>query len=290
MYIRSTYFSRMNFLTNQTTALGGALAEVNQTIATGRSVSNPSDAPELMERIHQIRDAITRQSRFSENAGMAQNVLSAADSTMSELAGVLTQALTLGVQMSSEGYQGEVRIASAVEAEALLNEAMALVNTSVGGQALFAGNATDQNAYADDGTYQGSDTEASVAVGENSTAVVGFSGEDLGLGEVLSAISSLQNALEADDTASVQASLDELNAAVNTIATAHTQVGAEQGTAIDFGLFADNMQLELTSQLSSLEDADMVEALTRLAELQTSYEAAISMTAHTGSVSLFNMI
>lgn len=290
MIIRSTWNSRLDYLTSQTSQISAALSEINQTVSSGLEVERPSDAPELVARIASTETAIADQERYADSAGTAQGLLSTADSTLSALASVLADAQSLAVQMSSESYDGESRVASATQAEELLGEALSLVNAQLGDRYLFAGTAYDQPAFADDLSYSGSTEASTIEVGDGVDVVVGFDGESLGLGEILTAMSELQSALEADDTEGVQDSLGALNDALDVLVTAQTTIGAQHSTAIDFEDFSTSMGVELSSHLSSLQDADMVASLMRLSELQTMYETSLAVTASSDLGSLFDRI
>ena len=81
-----------------------------------------------------------------------------------------------------------------------------------------------------------------------------------------------------------------LDEAINTVSQAQTRIGAEQISAGDFASLAESMELELTAQLSSIQDADPIEALVRLNELTTLYETALTVTASANTGSLFDRI
>ena len=290
MNIGSSLFSRMAYLKGQTTAISEALAEASAVATTGVQVSSPSDAPEMVARIQDLTAAIGDNQRYAETATEAENLLSVADSTLSDLGSVLSAAHELAVQLGSETYDSSLRTASAVTAESYLEEALALVNTAVAGRAIFAGTAYDGAAFDESLAYVGAAEESLMDVADEVAVTVGFSGDDLGLGEALAAISGLADALAANDLDGIQDAMTTLDEAINTVSQAQTRIGAEQISAGDFASLAESMELELTAQLSSIQDADPIEALVRLNELTTLYETALTVTASANTGSLFDRI
>jgi flagellin-like hook-associated protein FlgL len=288
--IRSTWSSRLSYLTSQTSRVGGELQEVSERIASGIAVSKPSDAPELTSRIMSIDREISDQARYVEDAGYATNLHDMAGTILMDLSTVVSEARALAVQMGSDTYDGPIRIASADQADQLLEQAINLLNTQVADRNLFSGQAYDTQAFADDLTYQGSQDASLIRVADGVEVTVGFNGDEMDLGSVLESIQGLREALLSDDSAAVRSSLDGLTAATEIVSKAQTTVGIEQMAALDFASFSQSMGVELEIQISSLRDDDSLKSLVRLGELQTQFEASIAMTAKSQLGNLFSRI
>jgi flagellar hook-associated protein 3 FlgL len=291
MFVGTNLFSRLDSLTRQTSRISDELAEVSLMATTGLAINSPSDSPEQVERIADLTTAITDQQQYTESSDTATNLLSSVDSSLSDLAEVLGAAHQLAVQMSSETYDGIYRTSSASLADGFLDQALALVNTSISGRSLFAGTAYDGDAF-DTTTlaYLGSTDESTIDVGDQASVTVGFDGDALGLSAALTAISDLSTALSANDVAGVQTAMTDLESAIDAVSKAQTVAGGEQAIAMDFASLSESMELELVTQLSSVQDADAIESLVRLSELQTLYETALNVTAGSNMGSLFDRI
>ena len=151
---------------------------------------------------------------------------------------------------------------------------------------LLVGDAFDTSTLA----YVGSTDESTIDVGDQADVIVGFDGDALGLGAALTAIQDLSTALGADDVPGIQTAMTDLEAAIDAVSAAQTLAGGEQATAMDFASLSESMEYELTAQLSAVQDADAIESLMRLSELQTLYETALSVTAGSNMGSLFDRI
>jgi flagellar hook-associated protein 3 FlgL len=290
MIIRSTWSSRLSYLTQQTNRIGGELAEVNERIATGVAVSRPSDAPELTARIMSVEREISDQARYGDDAEYASNLHSMADTTLMDLSDVVAEARALAVQMGSETYSDQDRIEASAQVDGMIDQALSLLNTQVGDRYLYGGEAYNIPPFAEDLSYQGAAGASTINVADDVEVTVGFSGDALGMGDVFSSLSSLRDALQAGDASQVQSSLDGLTGATDTISSAQAMLGIEQSTALDFASFSESMQLELQGQLSSLKDDDTFASLVRMSELQTQYDAAIALTSKSQMTNLFGRI
>ena len=291
MFVGTNLFSRLDSLTRQTGRISDELAEASLIATTGLAINSPSDAPEQVERIADLTTAIADQQQYTESSDTATNLLSSVDTALSDLAQVLGSAHELAVQMASETYDGIYRVGTASLADGYLEQALSIVNTSVSGRTLFAGTAYDGDAF-DTSTlaYVGSTDESTIDVGDQADVIVGFDGDALGLGAALTAIQDLSTALGADDVPGIQTAMTDLEAAIDAVSAAQTLAGGEQATAMDFASLSESMEYELTAQLSAVQDADAIESLMRLSELQTLYETALSVTAGSNMGSLFDRI
>jgi flagellar hook-associated protein 3 FlgL len=291
MFVGTNLFSRLDALTRETSKISDELAEVSLMTTTGLAINSPSDAPEQVERIADLTTAIADQQQYTESSDSATNILSSVDSALTDLAEVLGAAHQLAVQMSSETYDGIYRTSSASLADGYLEQALALVNTSISGRSLFAGTAYDGEAF--DSTtlaYLGSTDESTIDVGDQASVTVGFDGDNLGLGSALTAISDLVTALETNDVPGVQAAMTDLETAIDSVSQSQTVAGGQQAIAMDFASLSEKMEIELVTQLSAVQDADAIETLVRLSELQTIYETALNVTAGSNMGSLFDRI
>ena len=68
MFIRSTYSSRLNFLSRQTSKVTNELSQVNEQAATGKQINRLSDAPFKGSLLHNLRHAISEQKEYQRAA------------------------------------------------------------------------------------------------------------------------------------------------------------------------------------------------------------------------------
>ncbi len=111
-------------------------------IATGRSFVAPSEDPVAATRVLDLTDAHARQQQFSANVHYADNLLASADSSMTEIAGLLSEAQAIASQDVSNLTSAEERAADAELIAAIRQQLLSVGNRQFAGKYLFAGRDT----------------------------------------------------------------------------------------------------------------------------------------------------
>ena len=290
--IGTTYNSRLDSLTQAASSISSEISKLQEQATTGLEITKPSDAPEQVEYLHSLSSQISDQSTWTDNAERAMTYLDAAEDAMASMSDVISEARELATQYASETYSADDREAGVTEAEALLAQLVSLANTDLAGRYIFSGNAYDSAAYDASGTYLG-DTEAPTTLtGSDQEVATGFVGSDVLQGEtdIFAAISDLITALGADDTDGIAAAMESLTAAGEQISAGRTTVSTAFNAADDAAAVAENMEVLLSEAMEARAGADMVSVYTSLSELQSSYEAVLSITASSQSMNLFSMM
>jgi flagellar hook-associated protein 3 len=107
---------------------------------------------------------------------------------------------------------------------------------------------------------------------------------------VLSSLIALRNALNANNTAGIQAAATSLQQNSQTVTTAQGVVGAREQDIQSRLTQSSNEQVALQSSLSQLADTDMTTAITQFQALQTAYEASLKVAASTQNMSLLDFL
>jgi flagellin-like hook-associated protein FlgL len=112
----------------------------------------------------------------------------------------------------------------------------------------------------------------------------------IGGGNVFTAIDTLRQALERDDTNGILASFDNLNLALDSVLQARAEYGALVRTldTLEIGHGAD--EVSEIAQLSAVEDSDFVKDASDIAALQLALEATLSTSARVLQPSLLDFL
>lgn len=273
------------------------LERLEAQVASGKRFQRPSDDPARVARSALLRSQGRRLEGSLETAEVVRNELALTDSALQGVSNVLIRANEIAVQGGSDILGPEERAALAQEAQALLDETLGLANTDLGGRFLFGGTVTDREPFALDAggpTYSGNDTARVVGVGpaEIQPAPAGappFASAG-GPPGVLDALTTLRDALSANDPAAVRASLDELEGARGLTTASLGQVGAQQSrldSAVD-GLQARADTVE--GLLGDTENADLTESIVDLQLQRTAYERSLEVVSGVLRVSLLDVL
>jgi flagellar hook-associated protein 3 FlgL len=290
--IGTTYSTRLASLTQAATRVSEELSVTQERAVTGLAVTRPSDAPEQVASIHALSSQLADQSIWASNAAAIMSDMDVADSALDGMADIISEARALATQLSSGTYSEAELDVGAEEVLGMLEDLIGLANTDVGGRHLFAGNASDSAAFDASGTYLG-DTDAPTArTGSNQEIATGFDGSALFQGDVdiFGALTDLAAALSSHDQDAVADTLEALEASTDQISFARAQVGEAFNSAEDAATVAANMETLLASAVDQKTAADPVATYTRLAELQSTYEAVLQIAASSQSTNLFSMM
>ena len=179
--------------------------------------------------------------------------------------------------------------------QGLFQEALGLMNTKAGHRYLFGGFQDQAPPFDATGAYVG-DTgvrKAEVAPGQlvdasvrGDVALKGVNGGT----DVFAVFTALNTALAANDVPGVQNALTGLDASIQQVATARSQVGSSM-SAFDVATAAQQtLKTESLTAQAHLQEADAIEAASRLAQATQALDAALTASARTFGLSLLDKL
>ena len=282
----------MEVMRQSTTAMGGRISKLKEQVATGKRINRPSDDPGRISQLHNVRQQLSNQDVFQKNSSQAEQLLNVADTALREIHSTLTEARELAIQFSNESYNAGQRGEAANVTDALFSRALSSANIQFNERSIFAGTAYDGEAYDSTGTYAGATDSPSTVVGEGLSVQTGFDGSDLitKSSDMFGAITDLKTALSADDTPAIIAALDGIDAALTDVENGRVEVGGQMRRALDATDLAAKLEVELTQAKASIEETNVVDAYTKLVQLQTNFDAAMQVTSMQRYSGLFSRI
>ncbi len=289
MIIRQSPLQQLDSQTRTLTELKGALDRQTEVAISGTEILAPSDAAGEWQQIDRLQASLEDQSVFLDNTDAAGVLLDTADVVLGQASNLVVQATELAITLSSETHTDAARIEAAEAIDGLFDSVVSLANSQVGDRYLFAGTAFDAAPFADDGTYLGNADVPSVVITDRLSASTGFDGGAV-FSDALAALSDLAGAMRSGSSDAVAATLVDLESAHDGLVSTRQRVGFETIEVRDAATLAGSLQLTLAEALDARVAADPIEALTELAELQSSYEIALQVTAQGSSSSLFDFI
>jgi flagellar hook-associated protein 3 FlgL len=126
------------------------LQELNRQVTTGKRINQPSDDPLGAAMALDLRTVLRELDQYKKNIDSVNAQLSASESVLMDINGLLTKAKELAAQMATETYSAENRRAVAVEVMHISEEIMQLANGQLNGAYLFSGYSTDKEAVKND--------------------------------------------------------------------------------------------------------------------------------------------
>jgi len=276
-------------MSKENTELSVELADVQKQIATGKRLVRMSEEPWSISQVHQLREDTSVQSVFKRASDLSVTLLSQTENALNDSMNVLSRLREIAVTAANDTYSQDDLDGMVEEVDTLKERLFSLANTEFDGRYLFAGTAYDTEPFDTTFAYVGSANEVSIDVSKNSRVEVGFDGSDVfqGAVDVFTAIDNFTTGLGIDDSTAINTAMTDFDDAFNKLGDYLTRTGGEMNLALDMKEVTESIALGLTERLSSIEDVDVAEAMTRFSLMQTQYQINLQLTSKTRGMTLF---
>jgi flagellar hook-associated protein 3 FlgL len=284
------------------------LAQASRQVSSGKKIAQPSDAPDQIDALLQLRADRQQNSQIRSNLVLALTDAQGADGALGSAIKLMDRARVLASQGASSVMDANGRRSLALEAQALLDQMVACSATAVQGRYVFSGDVDDAPMYQTDATsptgvaqlFSGTATRriedpsgGSFAAAQTASDIFDTrnpaDGSPAG-DNVFAALNGLCTALVNDDTAAIKQSVSSVQAASTRLNSAQAFYGTVQNRIQAATAFADRYEIDLRTQLGQKEDADIVAAALELSQGNTHLQAAFQMRASMPKRSLFEFI
>jgi flagellar hook-associated protein 3 FlgL len=255
------------------------LADAQSRVSSGKQIEKPSDDPLGAERAVRLRGELQTTSAYRTAVDESRNWLDATDSALGSINDIVQRARELTVQAANGATTPAARQSIKLEIDALTDQLKTTLNSAYDGRYIFSGTATDTPPYdlssATPDAYQGDANPVVRQIGPGVSVQVNVTADDV-LSGLLPAMRTISAHLQSNDAASLQTTdLQALDAGLDTVTTARSQVGAITNRVDAAGSRLDDLHDVTTAFLSKTEDADLPKALTDLSAQQNALTAAL---------------
>ena len=264
----------------------GRLQESQQRSTTGKANLRMSDNPAATAAAMGTRQELRRNEQMGRELDDARTWLDTADAALTNGLTTLTRAKDVAIAASNtaSGGQAAAREAYAAQIRSIRSELLSIANTKVGDRSIFAGNAAgdafDANgAYAGDNGSVTRDVAPSLSMTVNVTGPAAFGVGGGAAGNVFEVLDRLATAIQNGDTSAIATEQARLASASDTMSSATAIIGVQGERIGEIANRAADDKLRLETQLSNVEDVDIVQALIESKEQETRYQASLQVAA-----------
>jgi len=292
---------------NNVNNIQSAVNRAEQEVSTGRNLNQPSDAPDEVSPVLQLLTQINQNQSMNTNLTAVQANVNAAGQALSSSVDLLQSASTMAAEGTGPNQTADTRAALAQSVQGLMQEMVANSQTQINGHYVFSGDQSSSPLYqlnlnSPNGVDKlGTATNTSLVQLPNGSRVsvtltannVFDASDNTGAptaNNVFAALNGLRTALLNNDTTGITNSIASLQNVSTFMNGQLAQIGTSQSTLTSALTDNQNDSVQLQTQLSSVRDADMAEAITALTQGQTQLQAALSAQARLPTTSLFNFL
>jgi flagellar hook-associated protein 3 FlgL len=268
-----------------------AMNMLNQELATGHRVNQPSDDPVAAGAIMRTNSYIAGLNANLSVVNYAESFSQSAGAAMGNSTSILSQAQMAAIQAANGTASATDLQALGSQVNQYLESLVQDANSQFDGRYLFSGTKTDTAAITvtrdaqgniQNVAYQGSDTDLTFPVGQGRSATASVTAQAAYM-NVLAAMKSLRDDLNntqglssQDQQAALSNDLSAISDAQSSFLAQTAEVGSQQSQLTSL---SDQIQTSLTqaqSILSECQDADVAEVSVNLQTALTLYEAIVS--------------
>jgi len=284
--------------------------DLQNQIATGQRISAASDDPFAAQQVLQLRDDSAANAQFQKNIGMHQEFAKVTHGLMRNLQKVLDRAEEIAFTIDDIDSDEDLKTYAA-EVNQLLEHAVQIANAQHRGEFVLGGTKSDSEPFTSvkaagqitSVTFVGNTTvaESDIAPGTSVASRVpgenrSGSGEgglfaDTGAGaDIFAHLISLRDQLASGDITNISATRDQFLADEENLIFHMAKNGALQSRLETSLSSAKDQSLALENEISDRADVDMAEAIVRLNQQQTNYQAALQSASSTMNLSLLSFL
>jgi flagellar hook-associated protein 3 FlgL len=277
--------------------------DLQNQIATGQRITAASDDPFAAQQVLQLRDDSVANAQYQKNIGTHQEFAKVTHGLMRNLQKVLDRAEEIAF---TDINSSEDRKTYAGEVNQLLEHALQIANSQHRGEFVLGGTKSDSEPFTSvktasqitSVTYVGNTSvaESEIALGTSVASRVPGSGNgglfaDSGAGaDIFAHLISLRDQLASGDMTNISTTRDQLLADEENVIFHMAKNGALQSRLETSLSSAKDEKLALENEISNRADVDMAEAIVRLNQQQTNYQAALQSASSTMNLSLLSFL
>ncbi len=287
---------------NNLNRVADRMERAQRQISTGVRMAQVSDDPDQVSTLLAARASLSAIMQIQANLGRVQAEVDAAEQALQSAAQLLDRARTLGAQAATGFMDAQGRQGIALEVGSILEQLVGLAATQVEGRFIFSGDADSLTPYTIDlsqpapiSGYLGAPATRLVQHPNGTTFPVGHTAQEIFDSttraiNIFAALETLRQALLANDEPAVFDAVDALRQPAAHLNSELAFYGTAQNKVAEARQFAENLALQLRTQISRIEDADLTESILELTQSQTQQQAALTSKAQMPRKTLFDYL
>jgi flagellar hook-associated protein 3 FlgL len=297
--MRVTFNAQMRNSTAGLEDAAGRVMEFQRQVSTGKRIEKPSDDPSAtLGSIgeHTELSAIDQYARATDSVASRLAVI---DTVLSDLIIQVERAQVATLSARGSTKAPLQREAAALELEGIRDTIFGDINTSFNGTHVFSGSASTVPPYTRVGSgpisaYAGSTAEMVVDIDQQRAVKIAFNGQLVTQGsepqDIFVEFDNLITAVRAGDDAGMAAGVQALQRMFERLSTAQGRVGADLRTIDEHKVRLGELKRASSKRLSALEDTNMAEAITGMAQADAAYRAALGAVNSVTRMSLMDYL
>ncbi|MEK7773974.1 MAG: flagellar hook-associated protein FlgL, partial [Deltaproteobacteria bacterium] len=270
-----------------------SLFKLNLQLSSGKKLNAPSDDPALTSKVINSKTLLSGIEQYQRNIDLGLDYLSTAEQALGSVKDVLGLIQESAVTEATGTASADSRKGAAINVTNLYSQLVDLANTHDANQYIFSGYETDTPAFTSAGVFQGDGNKLGIKINSSAAVTIGINGGEVFAGssggiDVFQTIQNLITALNANDSNGIKTSITDLDTSFKQISNAVSDIGGKVNWLKNSRSEYDTSRLDLQTQISGYEDADLTKVISELQLGQTALQAAMTSAGMTFNVNIFD--
>ncbi len=271
-------------------------------IATGKSFSNVSDNPDQVSTLLQAQADQSSTRMVTDNLGRVKAEVDVGEQALQSAVSIMEQARTLAAQGTTNTLDADAKITLAGVAGSLLEQLGGLTRTNVEGRYIFAGDSDQSPPYTVDLTqaspisaYGGSAGTRQIQHPNGTRFTIARTAQEIfdspqPSQNVLYSVNNLRTALLANDDTGIKNALADVTTSLTYLNGQLAFYGTVQNKVAEATDTAQQRTLQLSTQIGSLQDADLTQAILAFQEGTMQQQASLQVESKIPRSTLFDYL
>ncbi len=174
---RITAFMLYNQFSKSMSQNLGGLSTVQEQLATGKRLTQPSDDVVALRGAMAYKVSINNLEQYDRNIDEGISMLNLTESSLSSSTNILNRARELALTESNDTSNSETRTVTAYEARNLSNELIDLANTRLKDKYIYSGYLSKTQTFTSAGSYQGDSNNIEIFIGDGIKSRMNVTGD-----------------------------------------------------------------------------------------------------------------
>jgi flagellar hook-associated protein 3 FlgL len=285
-------------ITRRSGALEVEIRKLQEAVSSGQRFQSVVEDPAGAAIAVRGRGSLAALAQHSSSSSFGSDVLGAQDKAVGDAVNLLVRAEEIASQQASGLISPADRVAAAEEVHGILQALTTIGNTELSGRRIFGGLALDAPApftdpdvggYDPITAYTGSPQTFSIKIGSGASERVRIStAGDAVFQDALVGVKALEDALATNGD--VAGTLAGLATGRSTLLAERASVGARQGQLIERIDQVGGLRIREQQRVASVLDADLIDAISQLTQLQTALQATLASGSRIAQTSIASLI
>lgn len=272
---------------------------IQNKLSSGKAITAPSDDPVKIGIALRYKSTISSMEQWKVNAGEALATLETTEGILANMTSMLQRLRELAVQGANGANSNDDRLQIVQEVKQLTEQFRVIANSQVGTKYIFGGSLVDIPPMPEPGVWNGNSKDLKIEVGSNLQMPISVDGRKLfqivddGDGTKSLFFDSLDNllaGLETGDQTQINEALAEIDGHMDNVLGLRAELGARTNRMYVVSEQLDSSLINMKSNLSSIQDADLAATIMEFQSIQNVYRAALSVGSQIIQPSLVDFI